>query len=124
MATKAEVRAFLQNKYNTEEVGTDHFKFIFTMDGGRSQLVYALVGDYKIEIHSPFAKQDAISAEQAFEVTGEKAFGIRKLGDLWWGFANVVWIENVDPNEIHDSLAIVASAADEIESKLGLGDDL
>lgn len=124
MATKAEVKAFLQANYRTEEIDTDHFKFIFTGDNGRSQLCFAIVGEYKIEIHSPFAPLDAITAQQAIDATDEKAFGIRKLGELWWGFANVVWIENVDPNEIHDSLAQVALAADEIEVKLGLGDNL
>jgi hypothetical protein len=123
MATKAEVRAFLQANYDTEEISEDHFKFIFTGDG-RSQLVFAMVGDQKMEIHSPFAPMDAITAQQAIDAADEKAFGIRKLGDLWWGFVNVVWIENVDPNEIQDSLGVVAAAADQVESKLGLGDDL
>lgn len=125
MASQAEVSAYLKANYKSfEEIGPNHYQFIFTGEDGRSQLVFAIVGEYKIEIHSPFAPLDAITAQQAIDAADEKAFGIRKLGEVWWGFANVVWIENVDPNEIHDSLANVALAADEIESKLGLGDDL
>jgi hypothetical protein len=124
MATKNEVRAYLQSNFTTEEIDTDHFRFIFDLGDGRSQLCYAIVGEVKIEVHSPFADLKAISAIEAIEAADEKAFGIRKLGDAWWGFVNVVWTENVDPNEIHDSLHFVARAADEIESKLGLGDDL
>jgi hypothetical protein len=124
MATKAEVKAFLRANYSLEEVETDFYKFVFTnSDNQRSQLLFASVDDVKLIVSSPFAPADKITSDKALEVSHDYVFGIKKFSS-WYMFQTAIWVENLDPNEITDTLGAIAASADEVEDELGLGDNL
>lgn len=124
MATKAEVKAFLHENYELEEVDTDGYKFLFAdRDTGRTQLLFASVDDVKLTVSSPFAPVDTISSDRALEAAEDYVFGIKKY-TYFYMFQTAIWIENLDPNEIVDTLAAIAASADKVELALGLGDNL
>lgn len=56
MATKAEVQSYLDDNYHFEDIGDELYKFVFEVDKGRTQLVFAKVFDAAMVLDSPFAK--------------------------------------------------------------------
>jgi hypothetical protein len=123
MATKAEVRAFLDKNYVLEEIEGGILKFVFRTDQDRTQLVFAVVDDVKAQFFSPFATTNDVSAEQALDAADSTSFGVKKFGS-WYCIVNVNPLDNLDANEIEVSLNILSGIADEIEKNLGLGDNL
>lgn len=122
MASKQEVLKYLQENYNHEDLGDDSLKIVMEAeDSDRSQLVYAFVYDGVLSLASPFARTDQISDVQAFSKFS--LFGKDKLSDFYV-LRHVVLLENVDDNEIVEAMRYLASAADEFEDQLGLGDNL
>lgn len=123
MASRNEVIQFIQSNYPVELVfGGQMMKLTKMWNDGRSQLLFATVDDEKIEVRSPFARTDQISAEKALELN-PTVFGVARMGE-WYCLAHVVPVENVDASEIQLAFDGLAELADEFERQLGLGDDL
>ena len=122
MATKLEVINFLKQNYHHEDLGDGALKLVLeSTDSDRSQLVYAFVYDIVLSLASPFAKIGQISDSQA--LTKGEFLGVAKLGDFYF-LRHLVPLENVDENEIVDTIQYLASTADNSEESLGLGDNL
>ena len=122
MATKADVANYIKNNYNYEVIDGDVLKLTFE-DAGRTQLVFAFIGDAVLETWSPFARVDQISAAQAFNAN-QTVFGIAIFAGNFYCLKQASPIENIDANEIAVAFEILSSTADEIERNLGLGDNL
>jgi hypothetical protein len=118
MATKIEVMNFLNQKYDFDHVSDNMVKFVFNVDGGRTQLVFAWVNDDFMVISSPFASEDAITPNLAFKLAEDSLFGIKKIAGMYQ-VTHVVPMGDVDESEIAIGLALVANAADGLESSVG-----
>lgn len=118
MATKIEVMNFLNQKYNFEHVSENLVKFVFEVNDGRTQLVFAWVSDDLMVISSPFAAEDAITPNLAFKLGEDTLFGIRKTAGMYQ-VTHVVPMGDIDESEIELGLGLVANAADSLESAVG-----
>ncbi len=118
MATKIEVMNFLNQKYNFDQVSENLVKFVFDVESGRTQLVFAYVNDDFMVISSPFASEDAITPNLAFKLAEDSLFGIKKIGGMYQ-VTHVVPMADVDESEIVLGLALAANAADGLESSVG-----
>lgn len=124
MATVAEANAFIKSTYQHEVLNENFYKLILTdTDSDRSQLVFVEVDEYKVIITSPFATTSQINADKALDAAADQVFGVKRF-NTWYCLQNSVWIENLDANEITETVSSVAGAADTIEKTLGFGDAL
>jgi len=122
VATKSEVINFLKKNYHHDVLDDGVLKLV--LEGGdsdRSQLVYAFVYDVVLSLASPFARVGQISDSQA--LNSDALLGVAKVGDFYV-LRHLVPLENVDENEIVDTIEYLATTADEREASLGLGDEL
>ena len=71
---------------------------------------------------SPFAESGAISAQQANNAN-ETIFGVGMACD-WFALKHGVPLEDVDASELGVAFSTLAELADEMEKKLGFGDNL
>lgn len=118
MATKAEVLSYLNDNYHFEAIGDDAFQFGFNLDGGRSQLVFAHLGDGFLFFTSPFATESTIPANLVFKLVQDSLFGVKRAGD-YYHLVHLVLLENVDSNEIDVAIRMLANAADKLEKEIG-----
>jgi hypothetical protein len=122
MATQQEAIQFILENFPSEKIGDTLIKIIMSWDDGRSQLVFAEVKEDVMAVSSPFAESSAISAQQAINANGT-IFGVGMAGD-WFALKHVVPLTDVDASEMGVAFSTLAEHADEIEKKLGLGDNL
>jgi hypothetical protein len=118
MATKLETLKYINDNYNSEPIGDNALKFVFEINGGRTQLVFAAVFDDVLLIDSPFATVDDVNANIAFKLAEESILGIRRVGDHY-SVRHVVPLADVDGSEIDLGLQLAAEAADQLESEVG-----
>ena len=118
MATKIEVMNFLNQAYNFEHVSENMVKFVFDVNDGRTQLVFAWVSDDYMVISSPFAGEDEITPNLAFKLGEDILFGIKKIAGTYQ-VTHVVPMGDLDESEIQLGLGAVAVAADSLESSVG-----
>lgn len=118
MATKAEVLSYLNDNYHFEPLGDDIFRFGFNLEGGRSQIVFAHLGDGFLFFTSPFASESAIPANLVYKLGAESLFGSKRVGD-YYHLVHLVLLENVDSNEIDVAIRMLANAADKLEKEIG-----
>jgi hypothetical protein len=124
MATRGDVLSILKKKIaSIEELGdTGIFRFEWDLGQSRSQVVMLNMAENYMHIISPFAFEKDITADKAI-AANDSVWGLYKLNILSvYCLSHVVLLENADLNEIFEPLAAVAIAADEIERRLGLGD--
>ncbi len=122
MASQSETIDFITSNFQAESLGDNEFSVVKAWNDGRSQLVFATVGTEILQVASPFAKLSDISAEQALNAN-DSAFGVGKVLD-WFAVKHVVPMADVDASELALAFSIVSEIADELEKKLGLGDNL
>ena len=121
MATQQEVKAFLRQTYNIASENGNLLGFGFKYDDGRKQGVIVEVREDLMRILSRVAKGGQISSDKVLE-SSDTVFGISKIEDDFY-LTHVVFLENVDPNEITVPIHLVCVFADEFEKSLGLGDN-
>jgi len=122
MATQKEAIQFILENFPSEKISDTLIKIVLSWNDGRSQLVFAEVKDEVIAVASPFAESSAISAQQAINAN-ETVFGVGMAGD-WFALKHAVPLEDVDASEMGVAFNLLAELADELEKKLGLGDNL
>ncbi len=122
MASQQEAIDFIKSNYRFDELQGGMLKFVFDLDGGRSQLVFVIVGETIVEYFSPFGDVSDVTAKQALDAISGYSFGMQ-LVDGQFVVKHVVFLENLDASEIKDGFQIVASIADELENKLVGGDN-
>lgn len=120
MASKAEILNWIKEHAPLEELDNEVYKALVEWNDGRSQLVFVSFGDEVLEVSSPFAREDEITAQQAIQAN-MSFFGVDALAGMYC-LKHVLPIMNVDENELIFALDLLAEAADEFEKKLGLGD--
>lgn len=124
MASWFELRNFIESNYRISNIDGNTLTLLFETDDNRSQLVFVTGVDMDRGIaifSSPFAKTSDISPQQ-FAACSENTFlGLRRLGDLY-AVVHLVPLENADASEVDWAMVFVASAADDLERSLGLGD--
>jgi hypothetical protein len=118
VATKIEVINFLSQKYDFDWVSDNLVKFVFDVDGGRTQIVFAYVDEDFMVISSPFASEDALTPNLAFKLAEDSLFGIKKIGGMYQ-VTHVIPMGDVDESEIVLGLGLVANAGDGLESSIG-----
>lgn len=114
--------------YPSTEATSFGFKVTFNLGaefGNRSQLVYITPFEAldAIVIHSPFAMENQISLAQAVNASQNSCFGMKLLFERYV-LSHVLFTEDLDVSEIVNGFEILAGAADIVEQRLGLGDDL
>jgi hypothetical protein len=122
MATQADVMNYIKNNYDYTNIAGGVLKLTFGSENGRSQLVFAYVGDAFLETYSPFATTDQITASQAF-AANSSVFGLGLFENLYC-LKQATLLESVDPEEIEVAFNTLAGVADGLEKNLGLGDNL
>jgi ABC-type taurine transport system ATPase subunit len=122
MATKDETLQYISDNYPIESLSEDALKIVFELEGGRTQVVYAIVLESLLLVDSPFAALDDINANIAFKLAEESFFGIRRSEDFYF-VRHVIPLADVDASEIDLGLGLVAQTADTLESVVG-GDNL
>lgn len=123
MATQQEVRNFIKSKYRCEEINGGTLKFIFDLDAGRSQLVFADINDSNIQYLSPFATVNDVTAKQALEANSNYSVGMQLVGEQYM-IKHLAFLADLDESEIENAFGVVANVADELEQKLVGGDQL
>lgn len=122
MASQQEAIDFIKSNYAFNELQGGMLNFVFDLEAGRSQMVFVLVDDTKIEYFSPFGDVSDVTAKQALDAISSYSFGMQIIDDEFV-VKHVVFLENLDASEIKDGFHIVASIADELEKKLVGGDN-
>jgi len=123
MATQIEVIYYIKANYRCEELAAGSLKFIFELDGGRSQLVFADVTETVIQYSSPFASINEVTAKQALDANSDYSLGMQIIGDLFV-IKHVAFLADLDESEIRGGFQLVANIADALENKLVGGDKL
>ncbi len=118
MASKIEVMNFLNQKYHFDQLTDNLVKFVFDLDSGRSQVVFAYVDEDFLVISSPFASEDAITPNLAFKLAEDSLFGVKKIGGMFQ-VVHVVPTADIDESEIVMGLGLIARAADNLEASVG-----
>jgi len=128
MATWREVVGYLKSNYKiSSEEGTT-LALNFETAQGRSQMIFVsgiAIDDPNLAVvsfASPFAPRNSITAQQVVACMEENFLGVGLTADLYV-FRHLVPMAHLDANEIEWPLTFVTSAADEMEKKLGLGDN-
>lgn len=122
MATKQQAIDFMKSKYTVEDIGDDVFKMLFTLQDGRSQLIFAAFDDVWIKFSSKFASTDELTPKQALEVSNGWICGIQLIGEGYF-VRNVVSLKDLDESDFVENLELVMNVADTIEEKAVGGDD-
>jgi hypothetical protein len=120
MASQAQVKEFLRKNYKIASEDGNLLAFGFNLPNNRSQLVLVEVREELMRVLSRVANESQVSADRLLSES-DSIFGIAKIEDAFW-VTHVVFLDNVDSNEISEPIRIVCVLADELEMKLGLGD--
>ena len=104
MATQQEVRNFIKSKYRCEEITGGTLKFIFDLDAGRSQLVFADINDSNIQCLSPFATVNDVTAKQALEANSNYSVGMQLVGERYM-IKHLAFLADLDESEIEMNLS-------------------
>ena len=121
MATQKEVINFIKKNLNSEEVGEASFKIVYDLGDGRTQLLVIYVGEFGMNVASPFATTEDVTPKQALNAAKDFGLGIGIRGDFYEVKAFVL-LADLDESEIHTSFELVTSIADELEEALVGGD--
>jgi hypothetical protein len=121
MATQNEVINFIKKNLNSEEVGDSLFKLVYDLGNGRTQMLVVYVGEFGMNVSSPFATTEDVTPKQALNAAKDYGLGIGISGDYYEVKAFVL-IADLDESEIHTSFDLVTGIADELEEALVGGD--
>jgi hypothetical protein len=121
MATQKEVIAYIKKNLNAEEIGESGFKLLYDLGNGRSQILFVFVGEFGLNVSSPFATTEDVTPKQALNAAKDFGLGIGISGDYYEVKAFVL-IADLDESEIHTSFDLVTGIADELEEALVGGD--
>ena len=121
MATQKEVINFIKKNLNSEEVGEASFKIVYDLGDGRTQLLVIYVGEFGMNVSSPFATTEDVTPKQALNAAKDYGLGIGISGKFYEVKAFVL-LADLDESEIHTSFDLVTSIADELEEALVGGD--
>jgi len=122
MASNSETINFIKENYQVEQNGDLLILENFQTEGGRTQTIYVHMYDGLMTVSSPFAKTDAITAEQAIAAAEPEILGISRVGSLY-AVHHAVPLADLDPSEVNIAFALVTNVADGLEKGLGLGDN-
>jgi hypothetical protein len=122
MASKSETISFIKENYQVEQNGDSLILENFKTEGGRTQTIYVHMYDGLMSVSSPFAKTDAITAEQAISAAEPEFLGITRVGSFY-AVIHAVPLADLDPSEVNVAFALVTNTADDLEKGLGLGDN-
>ena len=121
MATQNEVKSYITNNMNAQQIDDDLYQMSYDFDNKRSQVVFVSVREAMMAVSSPFATTDDVTPKQAIKALESSFFGIGKIGD-WYVVRHVFFLADLEEREILIGLGFIATLADEIEEEL-LGRD-
>jgi hypothetical protein len=122
MATQTEVIQYIKSNYRYEEIEPGVYKLVFESGNGRTQTVFAVVKDSWLNVTSPYASVDKITADRALKVN-DTIFGTQRYGD-YFVLTHVAPLKDIDPSEIKVALGVTAEVADALEAKVSKQDNL
>lgn len=122
MASNSETINFIKENYQVEQNGDSLILENFQTEGGRTQTIYVHMYDGLMTVSSPFAKTDAITAEQAISAAEPELLGITRVG-TFYAVIHAVPLADLDPSEVNIAFALVTNVSDGLEKGLGLGDN-
>jgi hypothetical protein len=121
MASQQEVIDYIKSNFNHETIQEFIVKIQVPLDTGRTQMVYAAVTDDELQVTSPVAWQDKVSADEVLAQNGSM-FGVVSVNGAY-ALKHNTFIEDIDKSEIEKAFIVLAFYADELESALGFDDE-
>lgn len=126
MTTWVELKKYIHDNYKVEEVNEGFLKLLFDTESGRSQLVFIehAFNDNAdwVKVTSPFGKLEKIDLAAAARMLAERIVGGLIVVNELVVIANSLPLENLDANEINETMLRITFIADELE-KLFVGKD-
>ncbi|WP_062530257.1 hypothetical protein [Demequina rhizosphaerae] len=127
MTTWNNVVAFVGGNYKYEAVSDSLLKLLFTVDGGRSQIVFIerteAGGVEWVQFHSPIGEANRLNLAEVATALGEKVVGgLIIMGEKAFVTTSIP-LMNLDANEVVQPLEKVMAIADLLEAKF-LGVDV
>jgi hypothetical protein len=121
MATQQQVLEFIRTNYKHEPVSETIVKLLVPLSSGRTQMVYAGVTEEELQVTSPVAWQENVSAERVLEAN-TSMFGIVSVNGAF-GLKHNTFLQEINESEIEKAFIVLAVHADELEQTLGLNDE-
>jgi hypothetical protein len=121
MATQQQVLEYIRSNYKHEPVADNIVKLLVPLTSGRTQMVYAGVTEEELQVTSPVAWQEKVSADRVLEAN-ESMFGIVSINGAF-GLKHNTFLEEINESEIEKAFVVLAVQADELERSLGFNDE-
>ena len=121
MATEQEVYDFIFANYAVNDEGGGTFSMQIDTGNGRQQKVYAGLNWGALQVTSPVVWASRIDAEGVL-AANTSMFGVVEISGAY-ALKHNAFVEDIDQSEIVNAFLVLASAADELESKLGFNDE-
>jgi hypothetical protein len=121
MATQKQVIDYIQQKYLHESISEFGVKLQWSLVGGRTQEVYAVVTEDELQVTSPVAWQSDVSAEDVLE-KNTTMFGVVSINGAF-ALKHNAFITDIDESEIDDAFTVLSFWADQLEKELGSEDN-
>ncbi|GGM33603.1 hypothetical protein GCM10012275_01260 [Longimycelium tulufanense] len=129
MTTWNDLVGFARSAYKVLEERPDEVRLLYEFDDDRSQTVLlgreVLDGQHEwVQIASPCGEVAYVDLKALLEEVGHNtvAAGVAIMGD-YVVLRHSLPLENMDPNEFIQPLALLAATADELEEQFSGGDD-
>lgn len=112
---------FIRSNYEHEPVSDNIVKLEVPISDNRTQMVYVGVTEEELQVTSPFAWQENVSADRALEANASM-FGIVSINGAF-ALKHNAFLEEINESEIEKAFIVLAVQADELEQALGLNDE-
>lgn len=126
MSTWQDVKGYIYSNYRVASDDGDFMTLEFQTTLGRSQLVHLLCGNGSpyISIFSPIGSVAQVDANRLLQLSnspGNKAMGIRQVGDMYM-VVGMALLADLSGPELEIPMQWAFEEADQYEQALGLGD--
>ena len=121
MANREEVKSFIKENYDHEQVQENIFKLLLTRNSGRTQSIFAAVTEDELQVTSPVAWEASGDADRILDLN-LSMFGLVKVNGAY-GLKHNAFLKDIDESEIESAFFVLAFQADELEKALGLEDE-
>jgi len=121
MASQQEVIDYIKSNFNHETIQDFIVEIQVPLDSGRTQMVYAAVTEDELQVTSPVAWQEKVSADEVLAQNGSM-FGVVSVNGAY-ALKHNTFIEDIDKSEIEKAFIVLAFYADGLESALGFDDE-
>jgi hypothetical protein len=121
MPTQKEVLDFIKSNYKHEPVSDFIVKILVPLTSGRTQMIYAGVTESELQVTSPVAWQENVTADKVL-ATSTSMFGVVSVNGAF-ALKHNAFLDDINESEIENAFVVLAVHADELESALGLSDE-